>query len=100
MAVRRILLALFVLLFTGNFTLNAVQMDTWAQAVVFQLKKEMTDDESSKGEFSPLEDGFVQPCLTTDDSKSKALRSHLLWPLRFIEIRHAPTYLIDTCFRC
>jgi len=100
MAVRRILLALFVLLFTLNFTLSSVQMDTWAQTVVFQLKKEMTDDESSKGECPPLESGFVQPSLTTDDSKSNALWSYLLRPLRFIEIRHAPTYLIDTCFRC
>jgi hypothetical protein len=100
MSARSIFLALFIFLFTLNFTLRSVQLDTWAQTVVLQPQKKMTHNGSSKAEFSPLKDGFVRHCLTTSDSKSEAPWSYLLRPLAVIEIRHAPVYLLDACLRC
>ena len=96
MCVRSIFLALFIFL----FTLNLVQMDPGAEAWVFEEKRERTESESRKGEFSPLEDSFVHYSCISDDSQSKALGYCGLWPHAFIEIRHAPVYVLDTSFRC
>ncbi len=96
MWVRSIFLALFIFL----FTLNLVQMDPCAEAWIFEEKKETTESESPKGEFSPLEHSFVRHSRISDDSQSKALGYCGLRPYALIEILHAPVYLLDTSFRC
>jgi len=55
------------------FTLNLVQMGPWAEAWVFEEKRETTKSGFPKGEFSPLEHSFVHHSRISDDFQSKAL---------------------------